>query len=326
MVLGAGAVLVISILLLRTSSDSFVLLPDDPNRADTVVRVAGETRPKGDAGIYYLDVLIHQASLPEAWLARFEDGADVINRNAYIPKGVSTDQQHDADVVETTDSKVVASVVALRALGRKVEVSGRGVRVVDVLRSAPSYAAGLRHGMRIVTIDGTPVRSLSALHRVMKGAKPGATIRLGVTSGIGVRELTFPLTSNPSLPGRGTIGITANDVRPRVKLPVKVEITTGQLGGPSAGLAFALEIYDSLSGRAFASRGKVAVTGTIDFDGAVGPIGGMRQKAIGARDGGADVLIVPRQNYAEARDTLGRTFRIVPVDTFADALRALRST
>ncbi len=309
--------------LLRAPSDSFVLLPDKPNRADTVVRAAGETPPHGNAGIYYLDVLIRQATVPEAWLARFEDDADVINRDALIPKGVSQTQQHQADVLQTTDSKVVASVVALRALGKKVEVRGQGVAVEEVLASAPSYRAGLRRGMRIVALDGKAIGSLSALHAALAGRKPGAAITLGVRTPTGDRTIATTLTESRERPGTGAIGIAGGDTIPKVRLPVKIDIRTGALGGPSAGLAFALEIYDSLSKRAFADRGKVAVTGTIDFNGAVGPIGGMRQKAIGARNGGANLLIVPRENYAEAKQTIGGALRIVPVGTFREALAVL---
>ena len=321
--IGTVSVVVAAGWLLRAPSSSFVLSPDDPNRADRVVRVAGETPARGDAGIYYLDVLIRQATVPEAWLARLEDDADVIDRDALIPKGVSQVQQHQADVLQTTDSKVVASVVALRALGKQVEVRSQGVTVVDVLRSAPSYGAGLRRGMRIVSLDGKAMGSLSALHAALVGSKPGAPVTLGVHTTTGARTIKTTLTKSQNRPGTGAIGIAAGDTIPTVKLPVKIEIKTGSLGGPSAGLAFALEIYDSLNKRAFANRGKVMVTGTIGFDGTVGPIGGMRQKAIGARDGGADLLLVPRENYAEAKKTIGGAVRIVPVGTFREALAAL---
>ena len=309
--------------LLRAPSDSFVLLPDDPNRADRVVHAAGETPAHGTAGIYYLDVLIRQATVPEAWLARFENDADVVERDALIPKGVTQTQQHQADVLQTTDSKVVASVVALRALGKTVEVRGQGVAVEQVLATAPSYRAGLRSGMRIVSLDGHAIGTLAGLHDALDGRKPGSAITLDLRTPTGRRTIETTLTESKERPGTGAIGIAAADTLPKVTLPVKIDIRTGSLGGPSAGLAFALEIYDSLTRRAFADRGKVAVTGTIGFDGTVGPIGGMRQKAIGARDGGADLLIVPRENYAEAKKTIGGALRIVPVGTFREALRAL---
>jgi Lon-like protease len=123
------------------------------------------------------------------------------------------------------------------------------------------------------------------------------------------------------------VGFLPSDAAATVRLPLDVRIDTGNLGGPSAGLAFALEIYDSLTGRRLSRGHRIAVTGTIDIDGHVGKIGGMRQKAIGARRGGGrrpDVLIVPRGNFAEARANAG-SLRVVGVDTFAQALAAIRS-
>ena len=88
-----------------------------------------------------------------------------------------------------------------------------------------------------------------------------------------------------------------HDAPPRAQLPVKVSITPRGLGrGPSAGLAFTLEVYDALTGHRLAKGRKIAVTGTIDLDGNVGPIGGVRQKVIGAARQGADVVLVPVAN------------------------------
>ena len=95
------------------------------------------------------------------------------------------------------------------------------------------------------------------------------------------------------------LGIAGEDVAPNVKLPIPVRIDTGNLGGPSAGLAFSLEIYDSLTGRKLSRGRHVAVTGTIDQDGRVGLVGGIKGKTLGARDAGFDLMLVP---HARGRD------------------------
>ena len=107
-----------------------------------------------------------------------------------------------------------------------------------------------------------------------------------------------------------------------ITLPIHVDIDLGGVGGPSAGLPFALDVYEQL-GHDIDRGLKVAATGELDLDGSVGPIGGVKQKTFGARQAGVDVFLVPAgENAAEARKYAGR-LRIIPVESFQQALRAL---
>jgi PDZ domain-containing protein len=107
-----------------------------------------------------------------------------------------------------------------------------------------------------------------------------------------------------------------------VKLPIKVEINAGDVVGPSAGLAFALELTEKLSGKA--DRGyKVAATGELALDGSVEPIGGVEQKVIGAKRAGIEIMLVPAgENMTEARRYAG-DMKIIAVTSFQQALHAL---
>src|SRR5262249_8008964 len=107
-------------------------------------------------------------------------------------------------------------------------------------------------------------------------------------------------------------------------LPLKVTYSTKNIGGPSAGLPFALEIYNALSDRSLVGDHRIAATGEINLDGTVGPIGGAQQKAIGARRGGAGRLLVAADNLAAARKYAPDGLTIIPVKTFDDALKAIR--
>jgi len=110
-----------------------------------------------------------------------------------------------------------------------------------------------------------------------------------------------------------------------ITLPRKVEFKTKDIGGPSAGLPFALEIYNSLSDRSLVGDHRIAATGEIHLDGTVGAIGGAEQKAIGAREAGADVFLVPADNLAAAQKYAPKGLKIIPVHTFDEALEAIRS-
>jgi len=107
-----------------------------------------------------------------------------------------------------------------------------------------------------------------------------------------------------------------------IKLPLRVSIDAHGVGGPSAGLAFALDVLQEL-GRNVDRGHKIAATGEIFLDGRVGPIGGIKQKTIGAREAGVDAFLVPAgQNAADARK-YAHGLRIIPVKSFQQALHAL---
>ena len=127
--------------------------------------------------------------------------------------------------------------------------------------------------------------------------------------------------ASPDEPSRPIVGVQVEQSSD-IRLPIDVEIDLGGVGGPSAGLAFALDIVEELRGDV--DRGlDVAATGAIELDGDVLPIGGVKQKVIGARRTGADVFLVPAgDNAAEARRHAG-DLRIIPVESFRQALREL---
>jgi PDZ domain-containing protein len=109
----------------------------------------------------------------------------------------------------------------------------------------------------------------------------------------------------------------------RAPADTTVEIQSGSIGGPSAGLAFALEIIDQLMPAGLTGHMRVAVTGTLDLGGRVGPVGGVRQKTMAARRAGAQLLIVPNPDYAEAAALAGNGMGVIGVGSLDDALRAL---
>jgi len=148
--------------------------------------------------------------------------------------------------------------------------------------------------------------------------EPGAVVRLRVRRG--GKLLTVPVRTVEA-GGRALIGFVP-DQSATIKLPFRVAIDTSGIGGPSAGLAFALEVMQKL-GRNVLHGHRVAATGEIELNGGVAPIGGVKQKTYGVRKAGADVFLVPAgQNARDARRYAGPV-RIIPVRTFDQALHAL---
>jgi PDZ domain-containing protein len=317
----AGATYVIT-----KQSNEFMLIPDRPHPADAIVSVRGEDpRSKTDGpGIYYLDVFSHRATILENWLAPLEKRVELVPAAAILPPTGSTRDLNRLGKLDIQSSKRLAALVALRALGRKVVVTGGGVRVDQVDPASPAYAAGLAPGMVVTGVNGTKVGTLTALRAILKPLTPGTRVTLSVLDGTRRRTIATKLTKSVAAPGRALLGVAGVDVAPNVKLPIPVRIDTANIVGPSAGLAFSLEIYDSLSGRKLSRGRHVAVTGTIDQDGRVGPVGGVKGKTLGARDAGFDLMLVPKAEVATARRYSGSHLRVVGVGSFADALAALR--
>jgi Lon-like protease len=193
-------------------------------------------------------------------------------------------------------------------------------------KEAPA-AAVLKDDDLITDIDGTPINITSDIAPVLAGKKDGDLVSVTVKRGNDTVTVDAPLTSDS---GRVILGIIP-DPRPpdtiKFQLPVDVSIDSGQVGGPSAGLAFTLAILDRLTCGDITGGAKVAATGTIGLDGRVGAIGGLPQKAVAVRESGAEVFMVPdeqsSEEIAEAKRLTDNQLEIVTVSSLDDALHEL---
>lgn len=299
-------------------SGYYIFLPDPALSADAVVQVPGEKRGREKGGIYFLEVHIRKASLLERLIPSIHKGASIVPARVYNPEKLSPGRLHELSLDEMSTSQIVAIAVALRSLG--YEVPAQGAEVVAVRDGYP--AAGRLHaGDVIVAARGVPVSSPEELVRAMEPVKPGQTVSLRLLRRGKPQELALRTRPAPDEPGRAIFGIA---VQPKLKFPLDIRINAGGIGGPSAGLAFALDVVDELDGDLDKGR-KVAVTGALELDGTVDPIGGIKQKTFGARESGASVFIVPKENAAEAR-RYADGLTIVPVISFRQALSYLRTS
>jgi PDZ domain-containing protein len=250
--------------------------------------------------------------------ARFVPGVRLVGRDAIAPAGVSM-QQYDRvldDAMST--SQDVAAVVAERAAGFHVADPPQSLVIEQILPESKAGGA-FRAGDVLVSVEGRPVAAAGDVAQAIRGLPPGTLARSVVRRG--GRSVSLRVPTIASAEGtRFGIGLTPRTLKP--ELPVAVRFDLKNISGSSGGLMFALEIYGALhSGRRIAGD-PIAGTGTLAFDGRVGPIEGTAQKLIAAKRAGARLFFVPRENYADVSSESG--IRIVPVGTFRDALAALR--
>ena len=317
--LGVALLGVVGALWLVRSSD-YLIIPDRAKPLAGQVTVQGE-KPGGAGGIYYVDVLVRRATLLERLIPPLRpDGTALLPRDALIPPGSTDADRTRVALRQMSRSEQVAAAVALKQLGYDVKADPNGV-IVDVVATDVPATGKLKPSDVIISADGTRVRTPGDLRRIVGGRRPGSEVTLGLRDGAKTRPLTVGTIRSPRDGGRTVIGIGVSQSA-SIELPVKVSIDLGDVGGPSAGLAFALDVMEEL-GRNVDRGYKVAATGELELDGTIAPIGGAAQKAIGARRAGVDVLLVPAgDNAREARSTADG-LRIIPVDSFQQALRAL---
>jgi PDZ domain-containing protein len=234
-----------------------------------------------------------------------------------VPPCSTAAEAEAAALQEMSFSQRVAAAVALRKLHYHVVIKPTGV-VVSQLVSGTHAPCHLQPTDVVVSVNGTPTPTPDALHSVLGKVEPGAVVKLRVRRG--GRTLTVPVKT-VDVGGRALVGFVPAQSA-KIKLPIHVAIDAHGIGGPSAGLAFALEVMRKL-GRNVLHGHKVAATGEMELDGSVGPIGGIKQKTYGAREAGAEVFLVPAgQNARDARKYAG-PLRIIPVHSLDQALHAL---
>jgi PDZ domain-containing protein len=314
----AGLAIVALIVLYLVPSGDYLLLPDRAHPVAPLVQVQGGKEPRGE-GIYFVDVFERRASMFESLFPWIHDGATLVPASLVVPPGVSDQAARQEDLRAMTVSQRVAAAVALRRLGYKVTVRPSGVIVSEL--ASRSHAVGkLRPSDLIVAVNGGPTPTIPKLRVQLSGLKPGANVMLTVRRGGHERTVTVKTIPDTVDPKRAIVGF-APEQAAEIKLPLKVTIDAGNVGGPSAGLAFALEVMEKL-GHKLARGYRVAATGQIELNGDVTPIGGIQQKVFGVRQAGVDVFLVPVGNAAAAR-RYAHGVRIIPVKSFPQALHAL---
>ena len=306
--------------LLLAPSDEYLFLPNPAKPVAPLVTVEGE-KPEADPGqIYFVDVLVRRATEFEKLFPSVHDGASLVPQEALNPTGLSDAARRRTSLQEMDRSQEIAAAVALRQAGYDVKADAAGALVEAVIPDTPA-AGVLQPTDVIVEANGRRVRTPGDLRRALATVTPGREVTLSYRRGDERRSTRVDTVPARGRPGQAAIGVFVSQ-EADIELPVDVKIDAGAIGGPSAGLPFALEVLEKL-GTDVDHGLDVAATGELELDGAVSPVGGLKQKTIGAKKAGVDVFLVPAGDNAREARRYADGLKIVPVKSFQQALRAL---
>ena len=290
-----------------------------------VISVKG-AQTYGDNGHVYLTTVgvipgtcDKNPTLETALRAWFGKHQAVQPKQVICPPGQTSRAVSEQNASEMTQSQQDAITAALLYLHYKPKVEQ--IAIGDMSTDVPA-AAVLRTGDVILAIDGKEVSGLDQLHSLI-GARPAGS-ELTVTIERNGRRIDAKARTY-SDHGRTLLGFSPDLHATFTDVNVKIGIDPNSVGGPSAGLAFTLGIIDKLTPGSLTGGRTVAVTGTIDAFGQVGPIGGIQQKIAGAVDHGATVFLAPASECADARTAAPKKLLLVKVDTLSTAVYALES-
>jgi PDZ domain-containing protein len=310
------------VLYLIPSNKYYVFIPDTAHPLPPIVTVQGKKQREGPGGIYFVDVRFRKARLLEQLLHRPLASGATLEPALAVTGGASETQLRHIDLNQMAESQKIAAAVALERAGYHVAVHLPRVVVAHVDSKAPA-AKALKRGDTILAVDGRAATSLGRLHDLITAHKPGEVVRLRIRRNGVTRDVTLKTIPNPADKSEAVVGIVVTETNESIgRLPLKIHINTAGVGGPSAGLAFALDLLQELGHNV--DRGyKVAATGELALDGSVLPIGGVKQKTIGARQAHVDVFLVPAGDNATEARKYANGLRIIPVHSFPQALHVL---
>ncbi len=252
-----------------------------------------------------------------AWV---DPDLSVIPRSDLFVPGVPEDVQNQRAISQMDQSKIDATALVLKKLDGYPKEHGRGALVESTVPDCPADGQ-LFPGDVIVAIDGKPVGSVRDASKAIEAAKPGQQLDFRVNVDGTIEHARF--TRRRCVPNdpRRLVGVSLLN-----PFPFEVSIASAKVGGPSAGLMWALGLYELMTPGDLTSGRRIAGTGTIDpRTGAVGPIGGIRDKVIAAEQAGATVFLAPADNMAELQKVDTGGMRVISVSSFDDAVKDLEA-
>jgi len=251
--------------------------------------------------------------LATAW---FDPSRAVLPIEAVFREDQTSEERNEESTAMMVDSQKEATAAALTELGYDIDAK----LAVHSFTPDSASAGVLDEGDVILSADGTPVTEIAPLREIVNDGQ-GAPIELVIERD--GEEDTVSITPKETEVDGETTWLMGVNLTNDFEFPIDVTIQLNNVGGPSAGMMFALGIVDTLTPGQLNGGETVAGTGTISADGRVGPIGGIRQKLWGARDADADWFLAPAENCDEVVGHVPDGLRVFSVATLDDAIDVL---
>lgn len=319
----SSLVAIVGAVLVYTPTPYYITAPGAAIDTSRLVSVSGGDKHRGH--LYMLVVNTQPANLFWYLYAKLDSRAVLESRQEYLGSFQSYAEYLDWNKELMSESQRTAMAIAFQQLGFGQGVKRAGVRVVGVLADSPARSV-LKAGDVILAVAGKTVKGTDELAPIMQSSRGGEPLAVRLRRGERELELSVPTraATEPERKGAALFGISIEDALEYDDDAVAVDVHAGPIFGPSAGLMFTLQIIDQLTPGGLIGDLMVAGTGTIEFDGRVGVIGGVVQKVYTAEAAGAQVMFVPEGNYEAAAGAATR-LEVVPVAHVRDALRWLRT-
>lgn len=307
--------------------------PGDAKVLNTVIEVEGAYE---DEGTFMLTtVRMGKANVVNYYWAKWSNTRELIHEE-FIRRGDETDEEyHHRQMMMMSSSQDIATLIAYNTAGKKAYYENLGVLVTGTIAQMPAYDL-LQLGDLIIAVDENKITTVDELLAQLKDKRKNDQVYITIVrdetkKDVELAVTTFPKDMDPAQDRVG-IGITSPITKRELVVSPSIKIDTAEIGGPSAGLMFSLEIYNQIIKEDITKGYGIAGTGTINELGEVGRIGGAKQKVIAAERAGANFFFAPNEfdsltsNYTEALEAAEENnleMQIVPIDTFEDAITFL---
>lgn len=289
---------------------------------ESVIQVDGAETHETDGilelttvGVTSADAELDLLTALRAWV---NPNQAVVPRDVVYPEGTTAEESQQQNAAMLAGSQQDAQVAALRKLGHDIP---QHVAVDGVVEGAPADGV-LQPGDVVVSVDGTPADVPDDVVQAVTAHEPGESVEFVLNrNGNEVTETVETTAAEDD--GRALVGFTPV---PGYDLPVDIQIGIDErIGGPSAGMIFAVAIYDTLTPGALLDGQHIAGTGEITAEGEINPIGGIQQKIAAASEKGAELFLAPQENCDEVVGANNGDMRVVPIETLDDSIASIES-
>jgi len=321
-------VVVIATLLSTLKLPYYIYKPGHADALEGMVEIEGGFTSEGD--MHLVTVSGIQATPVQYVWSKLYPHHEIVPLEQVRPEGVTDEDYRHAQLQLMESSQQAAVAVAYEAADADITIDYEGIFVVSVVENMPAEGQ-LEIGDLIVSIDGQSVKTAEDLIDYVATKQAGDTVELKLIREDEELNKQLTLKSFADDPEKFGIGVQLVTDR-KVSVDPEVHFSSGNIGGPSAGLMFSLKIYDLLTAEDLTKGYTIAGTGEVDYEGNVARVGGVDKKVVAADKAGVDLFFAPfeagasNSNYELAKETaknINSSLEVVPVDTFTDAVNYL---